>query len=208
MTIITEMTTIMTNQREMRANNFGGFQEKLSEYRFVYDKTVFQTELIFVLVLGLIVIAIGLASGKGKFTESIPALFFASVTFLFLFNVLFYFFRPGIIINQRGIIRTGFPNLGERYRLIMTRKLAMRLPRTCIWGEFTQIRLEIMFGRTQRHILFVDRFDRQYFLPVTMFGRIKYVGIGHSLSLEGAIEQFVGSIYNALPDGDFHHKGV
>jgi len=174
---------------------FKGEPETPSEYRFVYSKNEIRRNVFFYFIVLLANLALG-ADIIYKW-EKYDLLFFV------LFGVIqsvsqivrnYYSFYPrlSITFNQEGVTSTGFP---LSYK---------EIPRQCAWSEFSKIRkmklpawsiMSILSGG-ERRIVFIPCFGVEYVLPIGNRKRQFYTGVGHSLSIEEALERFVGPIEN------------
>ncbi|MCL2076182.1 MAG: hypothetical protein FWH15_07050 [Betaproteobacteria bacterium] len=183
----------MENQQETRATNYD-LRRRSAEYRFAFDVTSrTQKHILLASVSTLFVgILLFVSFVDHVINRELIVLLVVNLFIITMFCLLFFVFRPAITINQKGITcinRWGYLRL---------------MPRHCAWNELSQIRLQIhepkLFGQTmpnliERKLVFIHRSGKQYLLTVSQ-GRFPQVfaGIGHSLSLEEAIEEFAGPI--------------
>lgn len=160
----------MDNQQKAQATDTNAFQEKLPEYRFVYEnaKIVRVAFCAFATIISIMIWAM--------LSFDAIALIFVLPMLLF-FSPLYLISTRGITINQKGITCTGvwWPEM----------------PRYCAWDEFQHIfrTRGISVPFPEYRLIFINRYDKKYLLQED-----SYVGVEHALSLKKAIEQFIGPI--------------
>ncbi|MCL2297467.1 MAG: hypothetical protein FWC38_01260 [Proteobacteria bacterium] len=180
----------MENPQKAWETETEGFQPTRTEYRFVYApkeiKTGFVCGTIFLLIALIAQAVIDHASFQvNEAFRSI--IFFLFVSGPLLLVLSFYQQRLSITLDRKGITCKGF--------------WFIRLPRYCEWSDFSQIRATTITwirgwtGETVfRKLVFTHHSGNHYFLTVGGNKRARYVGVGHSLSLEAAVKRFVGSV--------------
>ncbi|MDR2015988.1 MAG: hypothetical protein LBP90_00025 [Burkholderiales bacterium] len=176
-------------------------KDKRAEYRFVYNRAEIRKGIIYFLVFFLILL-ITFSGIYFYFPQAAGEIFKKKIFIFYVFVVTtipFAFLwlclpRLSITLNQEGMICAGF--------------WFIRMPRRCAWNELSQIRVNTLstklLGRAKivvRQLIFIHRFGRQYILPISNRKNTIYVGVGHSLSLEEALEKFVGPV-EPLSDED------
>lgn len=157
----------MENQQKAQATNTDAFQEKLPEYRFVHRYAKCFRIAFYLCVITCIIVA-GMCGSIG--------MFFAMFITLLPFIIWFYFYSSrGLIIDQKSITYTGFLYFQKiRYQQIRMHSFTMAgFPKPVLREKF------VLIGHYGHPHLLHD---------------IDYVGVGHTLSLKEAMEQFAGPI--------------
>jgi hypothetical protein len=182
----------MENAGEARLTNAESDQNGRSEYRFVYNRAEIRKETLSS-VAGLVILFAFYANFYffaharwEKILNDPERLFFFSFPLaLVLFWLVRGIFYPrsgvSITINQEGMTCKGFS--------------PRQMPRHCAWDEFSQIDVDYpRESRAPRTLFFTRYSGKRYRLFYSWRERHQYVGVGHSVSLEDALEQFFGSI--------------
>jgi Ca2+/Na+ antiporter len=162
-------------------------QNARSEYRFIYNRAEIRKGFFNWVVAFLIVCVLYLspyfsfsASFSDQWERAPTTLFPAAILFLLPGFWLICLLRIGITISQGGMTCTGY--------------WYSSMPRYCAWDEFSKIRTDYPKGqRVSRMLVFFISCStglRYFCLDVCNRKRQYYVGVGHSLSLEEAIERF------------------
>jgi len=161
------------------------FQRPHIEYRFAYNRAAIRKAILICLgaiPLCLIIPAVIPFFQKGKIFLSIDLFMMILPLFVCLLAVLFILLyrRANITLNQEGITCEGF--------------FWSRIPRHCAWKEISRARTTSLPIMAQRQLILMRDMGSPIILSISERGIASFIGVGHSLSLEDAVKQFVGSI--------------
>ncbi|MDR2016516.1 MAG: hypothetical protein LBP90_02760 [Burkholderiales bacterium] len=196
----------MKDTGETQSTAFDSDQDTRPEYRFIYNraelrKEVFSFSGMFLLALAYCTYLYFFDPVRfGKIFDNLESVVFSFFPILFLFLLWFFTLtqlsRRGITINREGMACTGFSS--------------REMPRHCSWNEISEIHVNNCEKGLcpQRQLFFIYRSIRQYFLPIGKRKRQFYIGVGHALSLEEAIERFIGPIGILSEAGKNHRQNI